>query len=83
MGVVIQTLAGKVEGTAEDGLSVFKGIPYALPRKDPSGSGRRPRSLRGKGSGRPGPSAPYRRSCHWSPGCPRRGGRRTAWTVSA
>ncbi|MFE6838374.1 carboxylesterase/lipase family protein [Streptomyces sp. NPDC057705] len=35
MGVVIQTLAGKVEGTAEDGLSVFKGIPYALPPEGP------------------------------------------------
>ncbi|MFD8952385.1 carboxylesterase/lipase family protein [Streptomyces xanthophaeus] len=35
MGVVIETLTGKVEGTAEDGLSVFKGIPYALPPEGP------------------------------------------------
>ncbi|MFF3672669.1 carboxylesterase/lipase family protein [Streptomyces sp. NPDC002120] len=35
MGVVIETLTGKVEGTAHDGLSVFKGIPYALPPEGP------------------------------------------------
>ncbi|MFD9408185.1 carboxylesterase/lipase family protein [Streptomyces sp. NPDC059989] len=35
MGVVIETSAGKIEGTAENGLSVFKGIPYALPPEGP------------------------------------------------
>ncbi|MFG2328106.1 carboxylesterase/lipase family protein [Streptomyces sp. NPDC048604] len=35
MGVVIETLTGKIEGTAENGLSVFKGIPYALPPAGP------------------------------------------------
>lgn len=35
MGVIIETSTGKVEGTAEDGLSVFKGIPYALPPEGP------------------------------------------------
>lgn len=82
MGVVIETLTGKVEGTAEDGLSVFKGIPYALPRKGPSGSGRRFRSPPGTVSVRPRPSAPHRRSCRWFPACPRPGGHRTAWTAS-
>ncbi|MFD3946168.1 carboxylesterase/lipase family protein [Streptomyces sp. NPDC058579] len=35
MGVVIETLTGKIEGTAENGLSVFKGIPYSLPSDGP------------------------------------------------
>lgn len=35
MGVVIETSNGMIEGTAENGLSVFKGIPYALPPEGP------------------------------------------------
>ncbi|MEU9996503.1 carboxylesterase family protein [Streptomyces sp. NPDC050848] len=33
MGVVVETSTGKTDGTAENGLSVFKGIPYVLPPK--------------------------------------------------
>ncbi|MBT2469336.1 carboxylesterase family protein [Streptomyces sp. ISL-66] len=35
MGVAIETLNGTIEGTAQNGLSVFKGIPYALPPEGP------------------------------------------------
>ncbi|WP_405486749.1 carboxylesterase/lipase family protein [Streptomyces sp. NBC_00096] len=35
MGVVIATSTGSIEGTTENGLSVFKGIPYALPPEGP------------------------------------------------
>lgn len=35
MGVVMATSTGTIEGTTEDGLSVFKGIPYALPPEGP------------------------------------------------
>lgn len=28
---IVETLNGKLEGTIEDGLYVFKGVPYAVP----------------------------------------------------
>ncbi|MFE5773076.1 carboxylesterase/lipase family protein [Streptomyces sp. NPDC056485] len=35
MGATVQISTGKIAGTAENGLSVFKGIPYALPPEGP------------------------------------------------
>ncbi len=34
MAVTVETTAGRVRGSSEDGLHIFRGIPYAAPPKD-------------------------------------------------